>query len=43
MTTTATTKVLGETQTLRASCSKASQKFLPRCKPPSRGCRMAKI
>ena len=37
MTTTATTKVIGETQTLRASCSKASQKILPRCKPPSRG------
>jgi len=30
-------KPLGETQTLRAGCSKASAKFLPHHRPPSRG------
>jgi len=32
-----------ETQTLRAGCSKAKQKFSPRHSPPSRGRGMAKI
>ena len=30
-------KALRETQTLRAGCSKAEPKFLPRRRPPSRG------
>jgi len=30
-------KALGETQTLRTGCSKASLKFSPRCRPRSRG------
>jgi len=36
-------KALGETQTLRAGCSRRSQKISPRRRPPSRGCGMAKI
>ena len=32
-----------EMQTLRAGCSKAEPKILPRCRPPSRGCGTAKI
>jgi len=35
-------KALRETQTLRAGCSRRSQKFSPRRRPPSRG-RTAKI
>jgi len=36
-------KALGQTQTMRAGCSKAEQKFSPRRRPPSRGRRTAKI
>jgi len=36
-------KALRETETLRAGCSKAEPKILPRCRPPSRGRRTAKI
>jgi len=36
-------KALGETQTLRAGCSKAEPKIFAPCRPPSRGRRMAKI
>jgi len=36
-------KALRETQTLRAGCSKAGQKFLSRRRPPSRGCGTTKI
>jgi len=36
-------KALRETQTLRAGCSKAEQKFSPRRRPPSGGRRTAKI
>jgi len=31
------------TQTLHAGCNKAQPKILPRCRPPSWGCRTAKI
>jgi len=36
-------KALGETQTLRAGCSKTEPKKFPRRRPPSRGRRTAKI
>jgi len=36
-------KVLRETHTLHAGCSKAEPKLLPRLRPPSRGSRVAKI
>jgi len=36
-------KSLRETQTLRAGCSKAEPKKLPRRRPPSRGHGTAKI
>jgi len=34
---------LRETQTLRAGCSKAEPKISPCRRPPSRGCRTAKM
>jgi len=36
-------KVLRETQTLCAACSRRSEKILPRRRPPSRGRMTAKI
>jgi len=36
-------KALRETQTLRTGCSRRSQKFSPRRRPPSRGRMAAKI
>jgi len=36
-------KALTETQTLHTGCSKAEPKISPHRRPPSRGCRTAKI
>jgi len=43
MKSTSNEKALGETQTLRAGCSKAQPKNSPHRRPPSRRCRTAKI